>query len=277
MLVTAPTLDVVPVTPTIGAEIHGVDLAQDLTDAQRDAILDALHCHQVVFFRDQDLDAETLVAFGRRFGTLSVNKVWTTVPGHPEVVPIHADATSTNVAGEVLHSDMTFTPEPPMGSILTIKVSPATGGDTLWSNMYAAYDALSTRLQSYLDGLTAVHTAARAMAMASAAQVRDDAVSHVPTAVHPVIRTHPATGRKAIFVNPFFTSHLNDVPEAESRAVLQLLYEHCADPIFSVRFRWRESSVAFWDNRCTLHRAMKDYLPATRSGLRVQLQGDRPV
>jgi len=288
------TIEIDRLTPAIGAEISGVDLRAPLTPTTRDEIHQALLDHHVIFFRDQDLDHEQLMALGRQFGTLTIGKLWSPVGGHPEVVNIFADAKTKYVAGEMWHSDMTCTPVPPMGSILAMKIVPPNGGDTLWANMYAAYDALSQPMKDYLSGLSAAHDAELAVSMAPDG-VQDAPESSgektpvleqvarppvkvpIPHSVHPVIRTHPETGRKLIFVNPFFTTHLIGVEAAESQAILQYLYNHCADPLFSVRFRWRANSVAFWDNRCTQHRALKDYLPHTRSGYRVQIDGDVPV
>jgi taurine dioxygenase len=159
-----------------------------------------------------------------------------------------------------------------MGSILHMKIIPPIGGDTLFAGMYAAYDALSPRLQNFLEGLTATHDGARAFAKYDT--TKTDKI--YPVAAHPVIARHPVSGRKVLFVNSGFTSHINELTRAESDMLLAYLYDHLSQPDFQVRFRWRENSVAFWDNRCTQHKAIWDYYPNVRSGFRVQIQGAVP-
>ena len=192
------------------------------------------------------------------------------VPGHPEVTVIHADETSTYVAGENWHSDMTCDAEPPLGSILNLHTGPETGGDTVFSSMYAAYDALSDRMKAHLDGLKAVHDAAVGFGSITAEGMK------LPHSVHPVIRTHPVTGRKAIFVNQGFTTSIEGLPADESRALLDYLFVHVQRPQFQCRFGWRPHSIAFWDNRSVQHSAIWDYFPSRRSGYRVQVLGDKP-
>ena len=164
-----------------------------------------------------------------------------------------------------------------MGSVLHLHTVPPTGGDTLFASMYAAYDALSPRLQTYLAGLTALHSGDHVYRSHNARDNIDDRGRVYPQAVHPVIRTHPETGRKALFVNRTFTVRIINVPEAEGRAVLAFLYDHAERPEFQVRFRWQPHSVAFWDNRAVQHMALWDYYPQTRSGYRMTIKGDRPV
>ena len=265
-----------PVTPVVGAEIRGVDLAT-LTDDQFRQIHDALMAHGVIFFRDQALPIDRHKAFGARFGELVAHPNDPGVDGHPEVMPIHADRNSRRVAGERWHSDVSCDPRPPMGSILRLHTVPDTGGDTLFANMYAAWEALSDRLRALLDGLTAVHDGAPYYRETNRLIGRDDGGRSYPTAEHPIARTHPVTGRKALFVNSMFTQCIVGLPPAESRAILAFLYEHLARPDFQCRFRWRANSVAMWDNRCTQHHAIWDYWPATRSGYRVTIRGKRPV
>ncbi len=188
---------------------------------------------------------------------------------------IYADKDSPRANGEGWHSDVSCDEEPPMGSILYIKECPPKGGDTLFANMYAAYEALSERMKAYLEGLTAFHSGDNYRGMYANYGVADK--PSYPTATHPVVRTHPVTGKKALYVNAGFTRRINGIPRDESQAILNYLYEHMADPLFQCRFRWRENSIAFWDNRCVQHRAMWDYWPHTRSGNRVTVKGDRPV
>jgi taurine dioxygenase len=267
-------IEVRPLTPHIGAELHGVDLAQPPEERTFKEIHDALIEHGVIFFRDQHLSVEQHKAFGRLFGELHVHPAAPTgVTGHPEILVIHADEHSQHVAGEDWHSDVSCDPEPPMGSILYLHEVPAVGGDTLFASMYAAYDALSDSMKRLLEGLTAVHEGEHIYR--GRYGVKDDDKVY-PRAEHPVIRTHPVSGRKALFVNRFFTTRLGQLQKAESDAVLQLLFRHVETPEFHCRFRWRVNSVAFWDNRCVQHHALWDYYPQCRHGHRVTIKGDRP-
>ncbi|HEY5300050.1 MAG TPA: TauD/TfdA family dioxygenase [Acetobacteraceae bacterium] len=263
-------------TPIIGAEIGGVDLSQPLGNRAFDEIHRALAENLVIFFRDQHLTQEQHLGFGRRFGELHVHPAAPHAPGHPELMIIHADKDSPRANGEGWHTDVSCDVEPPMGSILYIKTCPPHGGDTLFASMYAAYEALSERMKRYLEGLTAIHDGEDVYRGTYANYGVADKPSY-PRAEHPVIRTHPVTGKKALYVNAGFTRGLAGIPQDESHAVLRYLYEHAANPLFQCRFRWRENSVAFWDNRCAQHRAMWDYWPHTRSGFRVTVAGEKPV
>jgi len=270
------TVVVRPVTPVIGAEIEGIDLG-DLDDDGFRTVHDALMAHGVLFFRDQDISVEAQKALGARFGELVVHPNDPGVEGHPEVMRIHADETSKRVAGEMWHSDVSCDPVPPMGSILRLHTVPETGGDTLFASMYAAYEALSDRMKALLDGLAAVHDGAPYYREVNRLIGRDDGGRAYPSAEHPVIRTHPETGRKALFVNSMFTTRIVGLPADESAAVLDFLFRHVQRPDFQCRFRWRKDSIAFWDNRCTQHHAIWDYWPATRSGTRVTVRGEPPA
>ncbi len=269
-------IEVRPVTPRIGAEIAGVDL-REASPRQLAAIRAALIEHQVIFFRDQRLDLGSQMAFGRHFGELHVHPGAPGVEGHPEVMQVYADARSTYIAGESWHSDVSCDPEPPMGSILHLRVVPPVGGDTLFASMYAAYDALSPRMKAYLDGLTATHDGEPYYRGRYADKGVDDRNKSYPRAVHPVVRTHPETKRRAIYVNRMFTTRINDLSREEGDARRALLGGHFARPEFQMRFRWQADSVAFWDNRCVQHQALWDYYPAVRSGFRVTVKGDKPV
>ncbi|MEZ5649471.1 MAG: TauD/TfdA family dioxygenase [Burkholderiaceae bacterium] len=266
-----------PLTPTIGAEIHGLRLNEPLDEQTRDEIRRAWLEHQVVFFRDQDLDPASLKAFGRQFGELDVHPSLPGPPDHPEILQLHTDANSTYAAGEDWHSDISYDAVPPMGSILTLHTVPPSGGDTLFLNMAAAYDALSDRMKAYLEGLTAHHGSEHRFRGRFADRLGDDSGKVYPQADHPVVCTHPETGRRLLLVNPWFTLRINELPELESDTVLRMLYRHCDNAYFRVRFRWRKGSVAFWDNRAVQHMAMWDYYPQVRSGIRVTLKGTRPV
>jgi taurine dioxygenase len=269
------TIEVQPVGRHIGAEIGGVDLRRP-GPRQIAEIRAALLEYQVLFFRDQLFDLDSQKAFGRQFGELHVHPGAPGPAGHPEVLPVHADANSTYIAGESWHSDVSCDAEPPMGSILHLRIVPALGGDTLFASMYAAYDALSARMKTYLEGLTATHDGEPYYRGRYKDKGVDDRGKIYPRAVHPVLRTHPETGRKALYVNRMFTTRINDLSREESEAILAYLIDHCARPEFQVRFRWRENSVAFWDNRCAQHMALWDYFPQSRSGYRVTIKGDKP-
>lgn len=269
----ANTLDIVRLTPVIGAEIHGVDLSEPLDEATFAAVHRALMDHLVIFFRDQTMDHAQQKALGARFGTLHVHPAAPSVPGHPEVMIIHADANSKFVNGESWHSDVSCDENPPMGSILHIRALPEVGGDTLFANMYRAYEALSAPMRAMLAGLTALHDGEL---LYRGRYTANDVGRVYPKAVHPVVRTHPVTGRQALFVNSFFTSRINELSPSESDALLAFLFRHIETPEFGCRFRWRRNSVAFWDNRSAQHHALWDYFPEVRSGTRVTIQGDRP-
>jgi len=275
--VSAGSLSVHPLTPAIGAEISGVDLNQPVEPPVFDRIHHALTAHQVIFFRDQDLTVERHVAFGRLFGELAVHPNDPGLAGHPEVMIIHADGNSKRVAGERWHSDVSCDSEPPMGSILHLHTVPPMGGDTLFSSMYTAYDALSEPMRAWLGTLQAEHDGAPYYRSVNAIIGRDDGGRSYPKAVHPVIRTHPVSGRKSIFVNEMFTTRIVGLARDESEAVLAFLFRHVQRTEFQCRFRWAPHSIAFWDNRCTQHMAIWDYFPHTRSGYRVTVRGERPV
>ncbi len=267
------TLD--KLTPIIGAEIGDVDLARPLGNQTIDELHRALAENLVIFFRDQHLSPEQHLAFGRLFGDLHIHPAAPHEKDHPELMIIHADKDSPRANGEGWHSDVSCDPEPPMGSILYIRTCPPKGGDTLFASMYAAYEALSERMKTYLDGLTALHTGEHYRGMYANFGVADRA--SYPQAEHPVVRTHPVTGKKALYVNKGFTRRILGIPRDESEAILRYLFEHMANPLFQCRFRWTENAIAFWDNRCVQHHAMWDYWPHTRSGNRVTVKGDRPV
>jgi taurine dioxygenase len=269
------TIEVKPLTPTLGAEIGGIDLSKPLGNHQFQEVHDALMEHSVIFFRDQDITREQHKDFGRRFGELHIHPSAPGPEGHPEILSIHADENSKQVAGHRWHSDVSCDPEPPMGSILRLHTVPETGGDTLFASMYAAYDALSDRMKAYLDGVVAIHDGAPNYQRRAMIDGRVD--NRVfPRAEHPVVRTHPVTGKKGIYVSPVFTVGIKDLPEDEGDAILKFLYAHNNRPQFQVRFKWRPNSIAFWDNRCVQHIAMWDYFPQVRSGERVTVKGDRP-
>ena len=269
------TIEVRKLTPTIGAEIFGADLSQPLGNQQFQEVHDALMENQVIFFRDQKMTIDQQKDFGRRFGKLHVHpNAPIDLTEHPEILVIKADENSKHVAGEEWHSDVSCDVEPPMGSILYMHEVPASGGgDTMFASMYAAYEKLSAPMQRFLEGLTALHDSSKAHYYRVKATDRE---VKFPNAEHPVVRTHPVTGRKALFVNRGFTMKIPQLKRAESDALLEMLYRHVETPEFHCRFKWQPNSVAFWDNRCTQHHAMFDYFPNRRYGHRVTVCGDKP-
>jgi taurine dioxygenase len=270
------TIGIDRLTPIIGAEISGVDLTQPIAEAQFAEIERALAEYSVIFFRNQKLKPAEHLAFGRRFGELHIHPAAPHAEGEPALMRIHADRNSPRANGEGWHSDVSCDAEPPMGSILHVHTCPPHGGDTLFASMYAAYEALSERMKAYLEGMAAVHDGEPVYRGTYANLGVADKPSY-PRAEHPVVRTHPVTGRKGLYVNRGFTTELLGVPPDEGGAALRYLFDHAENPLFQCRFRWTENAVAFWDNRCTQHRAMWDYWPHTRGGHRVTVKGERPV
>jgi len=268
------SIQVEKLTPHAGAEIHGVDLSQPLDEAMFKEVHAALIDNGVIFFRDQHLSPEQQKAFGRLFGELHLHPAAPSLlEGHPEILVIHADENSRHVAGENWHSDVSCDLEPPMGSILYMHELPPVGGDTLFASMYAAYEALSEPMKRFLEPLTARHEGEHVYRGRYGV---NDTGKVFPRAEHPVIRTHPVSGRKALFVNGGFTTRITQLARPESDALLQFLFRHVETPEFHCRFRWQVNSVAFWDNRCVQHHAMWDYYPQRRHGHRVTIRGDRP-
>ena len=271
---TYASIQVDKLTPHAGAEIRGVDLSQPLDEPTFKEIHAALIDNGVIFFRDQHLTPDQQKAFGRLFGELHMHPAAPReLPEHPEILVIHADENSKHVAGENWHSDVSCDLEPPLGSILYMHELPPVGGDTLFASMYVAYEALSEPMKRFLEPLTARHEGEHVYRGRYGV---NDAGRVFPKAEHPVIRTHPVSGRKALFVNGGFTTRIKQLKRPESDAVLQFLYRHVETPEFHCRFRWQVNSVAFWDNRCVQHHAMWDYYPQRRHGHRVTIKGDTP-
>lgn len=266
------TLQVKKLSPHIGAEIFGVDLRQPVPAAQLVELRHAMTDNQVIFFRDQPMTVDQHKAFARLWGELFVHPASKPVEGHRELIRIHADEHSKQVAGEEWHTDTSCNAEPPMGSILHIHTLPEVGGDTLFASMYAAYEALSPTMQQTLDGLTARHSGGAAYR----GYYADAAGKTYPESDHPVVCVHPWSGRKLLFVNSFYTTHIHGLSKGESAKLLEFLFRHIETPEFQCRFRWQKHSVAFWDNRCTQHRAIWDYFPQQRSGYRIQIEGTAP-
>jgi taurine dioxygenase len=269
-------ISIEPVTPVIGADVSGVPLTA-LDDDDFRLIRDALTDRQVLFFRDQPrLQPDEQIAFARRFGTLHAHPAAPHMEGHPEIFVIHAHRDSKVANGNGWHTDVSCDEEPPLATMLQIHELPPAGGDTLFASMFAAYETLSVAMQEFLSSLTATHASEHIYRGRYADRGVDDADRVYPSAVHPVVRTHPDSGRRALYVNPSFTTRINELEPDESRALLEYLYRHQQRPEFQVRFRWSENAIAFWDNRSTQHFALWDYWPAERKGHRVTIQGERP-
>ena len=272
-------LKIEKVTPHCGAEIHDIDLSQPLDEDTIKAIRTALAAHCVLFFRDQRMSPEQQKNLGNRFGELHIHPAWPrVVKGHPEVMEIYTDENSKRVAGEQWHSDVSCDAEPPNGTILHMIETPIVGGDTLFANTYEAFESLSNTLQEFLESLTAVHDGEHVYRdrYHPAYGPDGDLNKTYPRSEHPVVRTHPVSGRKALFVNRTFTTHIVQLSQRESNALLHMLLEHIEQPEFQCRFQWKPGSVAFWDNCCAQHHAMWDYYPERRRGLRVTVKGDAP-
>jgi taurine dioxygenase len=270
--VKSANIEVQPLTERIGAVITGIDLTNPLSNYEIEQLHDAIKVHQVIFFRNQPITHEQHENFGRHFGKLAIHSGVPGIEGHPEIVKIHADAESKHVAGERWHSDLSCDAEPPMGSILYLHTVPPVGGDTLFCSMYAAYDALSPRMKTYLEGLTAEHNGEIIYR-----PITKEPDRVFPISNHPVVRIHPMTGRKCLFVNSQYVTKINELSARESRAILDYLFAHSEQERFQCRFRWEPHSIAFWDNRSCLHQAIWDYYPKLRSGFRVTVAGEKPI
>ena len=269
-------MQVTPISPAIGAEVCGADLV-NLSDAGFAEIHAAFVAHSVLVFRDQpQLTPEQQVTFAKRFGPLHTHPAAPTLEGHPEVFVIHAHADSKVANGNGWHTDVSCDEQPPMGTMLQIHELPESGGDTLWINTCAAYESLSPAMQRFLETLTARHESEHIYRGRYSDRGVDDADRTYPSAVHPVVRTHPDSGRRALYVNPSFTTRICELNADESAALLEYLYRHQQRPEFQVRFNWSKNAIALWDNRSTQHFALWDYWPEERKGHRVTIAGERP-
>ena len=277
------TIEVCPIAGSLGAEVRGVSLADDLSDAHIKQIRQALLEHLVIFFRDQQLSPEQQIRFARRLGPLEQHDFVLGLPEHPEIIRVvrEADEQGMNFGGG-WHSDVTHQECPALGSVLYALDVPPSGGDTLFANQYLAYESLSIGLRRLLDPMTAIHSAkgpfgpegrSKTNWQNMQVQVSERALDEME---HPVVRTHPETGRKALFVNRTFTTRFKDMTEAESQPLLEFLFKHASQERFTCRFRWTRGAVAMWDNRCVLHYALNDYTGFRREMHRVTISGDRP-
>jgi alpha-ketoglutarate-dependent sulfate ester dioxygenase len=271
-----PQPDVVPLTTVLGAEVSGIELTPDLPDAVVAELRRELLLHKVLFFRQQSLDPGSLTGLARLFGApTEAHPVEPSVEGHPEVLALDSDE---GARADIWHSDLTFQERPPMGAILHAMVVPPVGGDTIWSDMAATYEAMSPTLRGFLDGLTASHTPTKAGAYFSQRDPGGEKAGRTAavTTHHPVIRVHPETGRRSVFVNPLFTDKIDGLRRSESDALLGVIQQVAIQPERLVRWHWREGDVVFWDNRCTMHYALLEFTGPRRLN-RVALVGERPV
>lgn len=274
-------LTITPLGPHIGAEVSNVNLARQLSDSQFEQLYHALIRHQVLFFHDQPLTPHQQRALAARFGDLHIHPVYPHAPEVEEIIVL--DTHDNNPPdNDNWHTDVTFIETPPAGAILTAKHLPETGGDTLWASGIAAYEALSAPFKTLLTGLQAEHDFTKSFPEFKHRGSGEEharwkkAVASNPPLLHPVIRTHPVSGKKALFVNEGFTTRIVDLSQKESDALLGFLFAHITKPEFQVRWRWRQDDVAIWDNRVTQHYANADYMPQRRIMHRATILGDKP-
>ncbi len=282
-------IQVQPLTKALGAEISGVDLSQALEPDVFAEIEAAFHRHLVIFFRDQKLSPAQEVAFAARFGPVGRYPFAAPLEGHPEVIAVIKEASQRTNFGGVWHSDTAYLERPPLGSALYALEVPALGGDTMFANMYLAYEALSEGMRTLLDGLRAINTAGKDGGAVRGDHLADNANRVADNAMrgqnldkmnleaeHPAVRTHPATGRKALYVNRAHSLRFAGMTEAESKPILDFLFAHAVREEFTCRFHWTEGALAFWDNRCTQHYPLNDYHGHRRVMHRVTVEGARP-
>ncbi len=266
-------MEVRKVAGALGAELAEIDLSHPLTTAEIASIRQALLDHGVIFFRNQTITPAQQIAFARSFGEIAEYPMIAPLPDHPEIIPVVKEAHETVNFGGLWHTDTAYLEAPPLGSILLAKETPPFGGDTLFASGYAAYEALSDGLKAVLAPLRAVNRSGGA----SVANTRGAGANvDEKSAIHPVIRTHPETGRKSLYVNLAHTSRFEGMSEEESAPLLGYLFQHQVRPEFTCRFSWAPGSMAFWDNRCTLHNPVNDYHGHRRVMHRITIAGDRP-
>ncbi len=274
-------LDVKPIAGAIGAEIHGVDLSAPLSDEDIQAIRDVWLEYGVVFFRDQPLEPVVFQAFAERFGNVVEYPFVKGIPQYPMIIPVLKLPNEKHNFGGIWHTDTAYLAAPPMATMLIARELPPKGGDTLFASGYAAYEALSDGLKKTLSTLKAANCSSKAeVTKTREDRVADSATDKANQALvgeHPVIRTHPETGRKSLYVNPAHTTHFVGWTEQESQPLLDFLFAHQVKPEFTCRFNWQEGSIALWDNRCVLHNPINDYHGHKRLLHRITLKGDVPV
>ena len=271
-------INVKPYAPNIGGVITGVDLSKDISDYEQNFIKEAFHKYQVLFFQEQlEISPENHIKLGKCFGDLHIHPAAPKMKSFPEIFEIHThkDSKISNGA-EDFHSDVSCDTEPPLGTMLQLHILPQYGGDTMFSNMYMAYDSLSKPMQNFLNGLRASHESEHFYRNRYENQDQLDPKKKYPSAFHPIVRTHPETKKKALYINKFFTMRIEGLSKQESKLILGYLFNHCEKTDFQIRYRWNKNDMAFWDNRCTLHKAIWDYHPMERKGRRVTIKGTVP-
>ncbi len=271
-------LKLAPVAGALGAEVGGIDLSQPIDEDLYREIRQALVEYQVLFFRNQAIEPAHQKALADCFGPLQTHPAYGTVEGFSEITILESTADAPTKI-EKWHTDMTFRAHPPMGTMLRSRIIPERGGDTLYASMTAAFDALSPALQSFLTSLTAVHDFAHGFKESLAEPGGPERLKQIladnPPVEHPVIRTHPESGRQLIFVNELFTTHIVGMTSTESECLLSFIFNHITAPEFGCRFQWSVDAIAFWDNRSTQHKPVNDYFPAHRRMERITIDGDR--
>ena len=272
------SFNIKPFAPNLGAVITNVDLSNDINDAELRGIRDAFHKYQVLFFQNQsEISPKNHIKLGRCFGDLHIHPAAPKMKNYPQIFEINTDKNSKIANGaEDFHSDVSCDIEPPLGTMLQLHILPECGGDTMFANMYMAYEALSNPMQKFLSDLKASHESEHFYRGRYKTESNGESKTEYPSAIHPVIRTHPETGKKAIFVNKFFTTRIVGLEPQESKFILDFLFSHIEKTEFQIRYRWNKNDMAFWDNRCTIHKALWDYFPQERKGRRVTIKGDKP-
>ena len=272
-------LNIKPLSGCIGAEIHGIDLTKPITHELYLQLRGYLVEHEVIFFRDQAITPAQQHALASMFGPLQSHPAYQTVEGFPEISILESTADKPTKI-ECWHSDMTFRQHPPLATVLMAQIVPDKAGDTIWASMTAAYRGLSKPMQDFLSTLTAVHDFSygfkESLAEPGGQQRLAQALADNPPVRHPVIRTHPESGKSVIFVNQLFTCHIEGLSRSESDALLAFIFEHIRTPEYSCRFAWQSDSIAIWDNRSTQHKPVNDYFPAHRRLERITIDGDLP-
>mgnify|MGYP000418664569 FL=1 len=271
-------LNIKPYAPNLGAVITNIDLSIDISDAELKGIRDAFNKFQVLFFQNQsEISPENHIKLGKCFGDLHIHPAAPKMKNFPEIFEINTDKNSKIANGaEDFHSDVSCDIEPPLGTMLQLHVLPECGGDTMFANMYLAYEALSKPMQVFLGGLKASHESEHFYKGRYQNKNEVDRNKEYPSAIHPIIRTHPETGKKAIYVNKFFTTRIEGLADQESKLILDYLFTHIEKTEFQIRYKWNKNDMAFWDNRCTIHKALWDYFPNERKGRRVTIKGSVP-
>ena len=271
-------ITVKPYAPNIGGVVTGVDLSKDISDNELNFIKKAFYKFQVLFFQQQlEISPENHIKLGKSFGDLHIHPAAPKMKSFPEIFEIHTHKNSKISNGaEDFHSDVSCDLEPPLGTMLQLHILPQYGGDTMFANMYMAFESLSTSMQNFLCGLRAFHESEHFYKDRYEKKEETQITKEYPSAIHPVIRTHPETNKKAIYVNRFFTTRIEGLNKQESKLILKYLFEHCEKTDFQIRYRWNKNDMAFWDNRCTLHKAIWDYHPMERKGRRVTIKGTVP-